>query len=235
MRKRMNEKRKKQFFEVIFFFLVGCFFGYVFETILCLIQFGKYESRKGLIYGPFNVIYGLAFAVAPLLLRRKKGLKLFLFSTLYGGLFEYLCSWFQETFLGTISWDYHDQILNFDGRTSFRMMLLWGAIGFLFMKFVVPFLEKVVEKIKPTLYVPLALIISIFFLFDILISALAMIREQERLKHHEPYTFIGEWIDKTYPSSVLDEIFPHRMKPETLKELRTNQELHQASSSPKSQ
>ena len=217
-----SSTKKQVFFEFVFFFFIGCLFGYLFETVLCFFQFGKYESRKGLIYGPFNVIYGIAFAVAPLLLKKKSTLQLFLYSMLYGGLFEYLCSWFQETVFGTVSWDYHNQFMNFDGRTSIFMMLVWAIIGFTFMKVCYPLLMKMVQMIKPNFYFPLGLVITLFFTFDILVSSLAMIREQERLKHHEPLTFIGEWIDKTYPKEVLDKIYPHRMKPDTLKELRTN-------------
>ena len=225
----MKEKKKNQIFKNLFLFTFGCIFGYVFETILCFFQFGHYESRQGLIYGPFNVIYGFAFMFAPILLEKYKDkpVYLFLLSFCYGGIYEYLCSWFQETFFGTNSWDYRTHFLNFDGRTSLFMMCVWAVIGFLFIKICYPLLLKLMQQIKETFYKPLTLIFTVFFIVDILLSSLAMIREQERLKGHEALTLIGRWVDKTYPSQFLDKIYPHRMEPETLKELRTNPELHQ--------
>ena len=153
----MHTKEKKCFFEVVFLFVVGCIFGYLFETILCFFQFGKYESRQGLIYGPFNVIYGFAFVLAPLLLKNYKNRPktLFLLSFCYGGIYEYFCSWVQETFFGTISWDYQQQFLNFDGRTSVFMMCVWAIIGFVFMYYLYPFLLELISKIKMEYYLPL--------------------------------------------------------------------------------
>ena len=228
----MKEDAKQAFFSGVFLFVVGCIFGYLFETVLCFFQFGKYESRKGLIYGPFNVIYGFAFVLAPLLLKKeiKHPIKVTLLSFCYGGIYEYLCSWIQETFFGTISWDYRNQLFNFDGRTSVFMMGVWAIIGVFFMYLLYPIFLKIIAKIKRGFYLPLAVSFTILMGVDIFLSSFAMIREQERLKGQKPHTYFDEWIDQMYPSSVLDEVYPHRMEPDTLKELRFNQELHQESS-----
>ena len=47
------------FYKLFWVFFIGCFAGVVLETIYCLIQRGHYESRVGLIYGPFNLVYGV--------------------------------------------------------------------------------------------------------------------------------------------------------------------------------
>ena len=47
------------FYKLFWVFFIGCFAGVVLETIYCLIQRGHYESRVGLIYGPFNLVYGI--------------------------------------------------------------------------------------------------------------------------------------------------------------------------------
>ncbi len=219
---------KKKFFEAVFLFVVGCIFGYLFETVLCFFQFGKYESRQGLIYGPFNPIYGFAFLLVPLLLKkhREKPLKLFFLSFFYGGVFEYFCSWVQETFFGTISWDYQKNFMNFDGRTCLRMMVVWGVIGFVFVRYCYPFLSKLADKVNEKYYLPVGIFLTVLLVLDMLLSSLAVFRERMRFEGKEPVTFLGEWLDKTYPSSYLDEIYPHRMKPDTKKELRTIPELH---------
>lgn len=47
------------FYKLFWVFFIGCFAGVVLETLYCLIQRGHYESRVGLIYGPFNLVYGI--------------------------------------------------------------------------------------------------------------------------------------------------------------------------------
>ncbi|MBO5121369.1 MAG: hypothetical protein J6C28_06770 [Bacilli bacterium] len=46
--------------DYLWLFIFGSFFGFVIETIWCLIRWRKLESRKGLIYGHFIPIYGIA-------------------------------------------------------------------------------------------------------------------------------------------------------------------------------
>ena len=46
------------FHKLFWVFFIGSFAGVVIETIWCIITRGHYESRVGLIYGPFNLVYG---------------------------------------------------------------------------------------------------------------------------------------------------------------------------------
>lgn len=48
------------FYKLFWIFFVGCFLGVVIETLYCLVTRHRFESRQGLIYGPFNLVYGLA-------------------------------------------------------------------------------------------------------------------------------------------------------------------------------
>ena len=55
----MSKKHLGQlFYELFWIFFIGCFLGVVIESIWCVLTRGYYESRSGLIYGPFNLIYG---------------------------------------------------------------------------------------------------------------------------------------------------------------------------------
>lgn len=54
-----NKQHLNQFmYELFWIFFIGCFLGVVIESIWCLVTRGYYESRSGLIYGPFNLVYG---------------------------------------------------------------------------------------------------------------------------------------------------------------------------------
>jgi len=46
------------FYKLFWVFMIGCFLGVVIETLFCLVLNGYIESRQGLVYGPFNPVYG---------------------------------------------------------------------------------------------------------------------------------------------------------------------------------
>ena len=56
----MKKKNILQEVIIIFWiFIIGSVLGYIFEMIVALFQKGFFESRQGLIYGPFTPVYGI--------------------------------------------------------------------------------------------------------------------------------------------------------------------------------
>lgn len=55
------EKKKiiKELIIIFWVFIIGSILGYIFEMIVVLFQKGYFESRQGLIYGPFTPVYGI--------------------------------------------------------------------------------------------------------------------------------------------------------------------------------
>ena len=93
--------------------------------LLEFIKSGTWQNRSALIYGPFNLVYGLGSVLFMISLYRVRNLwVVFILGTFLGGFFEYMISWLQEIIFHTTSWDYSNHFLNFDGRTS-----LFVAIG----------------------------------------------------------------------------------------------------------
>ena len=124
-------KQKKEVFakgicfqKTLWVFLIGSIFGVVMETIVSYFQYGDFESRKGLIYGPLNPVYGFGAVIFMIfLVKYKNPLKVFFGGMLLGGGFEYLCSIIQEKVFGTTSWDYSGHAFNIGGRTSLFIMI----------------------------------------------------------------------------------------------------------------
>ena len=109
------------FYKLFWIFVIGCFLGVVIETLWCLIRYRKLESRKGLVWGPFNLVYGFGALVMTrglYPLRNNRDLFIFAAGALLGGVFEYICSVVQEKVTGTISWDYRNFPLNLHGRIN---------------------------------------------------------------------------------------------------------------------
>ena len=51
------------YFTLFWIFVAGCVFGLVVETVFHAIVYGGYESRAGLVWGPFSPIYGTGAVV----------------------------------------------------------------------------------------------------------------------------------------------------------------------------
>ena len=117
----------KKFFKIFWVFIIGCLAGYILEVTWHFILTRGFQTRQGLIYGPFAPVYGLGTLAFYLVLPKIKNIfNIFWVSALLGGITEYLCSYFQEKLFGTISWDYSGLFMNLDGRTSITDRILWG-------------------------------------------------------------------------------------------------------------
>lgn len=217
---KKNNKVINWIYRFLMLFMIGSFLGCFYETILCFFQRGHFESRRGLIYGPFNPVYGIGFVIICLLLKReKKDHRLFLKGFLFGGLIEYACSWIQEKIFHTSSWDYSKYYLNFDGRTSIYHMVCWGIATLLVMKYLYPKLIILINKVKQKYRLVVTIGITIFLILDITISTAACIRYKERINNIGPRNNIDRLLDKYYTNEYLIKIYPN------LKDSKTKEKL----------
>lgn len=118
-------------YKLFWIFLSGSVIGFVVETLWCYVRLGYFESRQGLLYGPFTPVYGLGavlFAVALYRFRHRNSLIVFFLSMVLGGALEYICSFLQEKLLGTVSWEYSNSALNLHGRTNLTYSVFWGVL-----------------------------------------------------------------------------------------------------------
>lgn len=104
----LEEHQRKHFaqginpYKLMLVCFVGSFAGVVVESLWCILRHGYLESRAGLVYGPFNLLYGVGAVTLTLALYkfRNRGPWLsFLGGMLVGSVVEYVCSWGQELVL----------------------------------------------------------------------------------------------------------------------------------------
>ena len=126
---------------------------------------------------------------------------------LLGGITEYLCSWVQEMWIGTISWDYSDIPFNLNGRTSLLHCSYWGIAGILYIKFILPLIEKLDTKLEMKLVQSCTIVLMVFMTYDLTISALAADRQSERVENIPPSNRIEKYLDKKYPDEYMNKIF----------------------------
>lgn len=208
------------FKKLFFIFLIGSVFGTIYEDLLIYSQTyfatgtGVWMTHRGVIWGPFNVIYGFGAALMCWVLLRKKleNWQIFVYSAFIGGAVEYGLSFLQETFTGTTSWDYSNQIMNIAGRTTVPIMAFWGVLGLILVKIIYPLLSHLIESIPREFGERLFVLLLVFMIFNMLISWTAILRQN--LRHHgvKPFTPIGEFLDAKFNDDYLRRYFPNMVR-----------------------
>lgn len=205
----------KELIIIFWLFIIGSVLGYIFEMIVVLFQKGYFESRQGLIYGPFTPVYGIGAVIYYLILNNVKTrdkVKIFFITMLLGGITEYLCSFIQEKAFGTISWDYSYLMFNINGRTSLLHCTYWGIAGILYITYIEPLLQKIALKIDKISLKVVTVIFSILMIFNISISCIAADRQLDRRKNIEPKNKLDQLLDKYYPDEYMDKIFTNKQE-----------------------
>ena len=209
------EKKKilKEIIIIFWIFIIGSILGYIYEMILVFFQKGYFESRQGLIYGPFTPVYGIGGIVYYLFLNKikvKDKVQIFFITMLLGGITEYICSLVQEKAFGTISWDYSYLPLNINGRTSLLHCTYWGIAGILYITYINPVIEKIKQKADKTSLKVATTILAVFMIFNINISWIAADRQTERKHNIAPQNKLDLLLDKAYPDEYMNKIFANK-------------------------
>ena len=76
-------------YELLWLFLIYSFLGWVLETVIATVRQRKVVNR-GLINGPFCIIYGIGAVLITIWLQELSGLWLFLFSAVYASVVEWI-------------------------------------------------------------------------------------------------------------------------------------------------
>lgn len=209
------EKNKlvKELMVIFWLFVIGSIIGYVVETIVAVFQNGCFESRKGLIYGPFTPVYGIGIIIYYILLNNmntKNKTKVFLITIVAGGTIEYLCSLVQEKVFGTISWDYSNLLFNINGRTSLLHCTYWGIAGILYATYLKPIINKVrIHLNKKSVEIVTAVVVC-FMVFDIGISYFAANRQTQRRNNILPENTFDVFLDTYYSDEYMNNIYANK-------------------------
>ncbi len=209
------EKRKvvEELIILFWLFILGSMIGYIYEMVVVLFQKGYFESRQGLIYGPFTPVYGIGMVVYYVILKSigtKNKVEIFFVTMLLGGITEYVCSFVQEKAFGTISWDYSYLHFHLNGRTSLLHCTYWGIAGILYSTWIVPRLEQWRKFITNKKLQILTSFVLIFMVFNITISCVAAERQMQRRKNREPENELDLFLDEYYPDERMNRIFANK-------------------------
>lgn len=196
------------FFKLASLFILGAFLGDIVETVFCLATTGRLMSRSSLVFGPFSIVWGLACALLTWILYRyrdKSDRYIFVFGTILGGAYEYVCSVFTEMAFGTVFWDYSEIPFNLGGRINLLYCFFWGIAAVVWMKGVYPFLSRQIEKLPARAGRAVCSVLLVLLAADMLISALALARYSERQTGSPKQTAVGQILDEYFPDEFIEK------------------------------
>ncbi len=197
-------------YKIMLLCFMGSFFGVIVELIWCLLRYGYIESRSGLVYGPFNLLYGAGAVFLSLALYRfrNNGAWLsFIGGFVVGSVLEYICSWGQETLLGSRSWDYSMMPFNLNGRICLLYSFFWGFLGVLWMKTVYPWMAELILKMPNKSGKIATWAVTIFLIINSVVSLVAVYRWSERVDLVPADNSFWEFIDTRFPNERMERIF----------------------------
>lgn len=196
MEKEVKVKEKKHIkiagitlWRIVAYFIIYSVVGFIIETIFGILTKGVLESRKSFLYGPFCSIYGLGavLMILPLQRFKKNNYTLFAAGFVIGSIIEYFVSLIGELIFHIKWWDYSDQILNLNGRICVLFSLFWGLLAIYLMSDINKRVDKLIDflkkKISMGILKTIVVLISIFIVFDLGITAYALQMFSVRIIH----------------------------------------------------
>lgn len=206
------------FNKLFWLFIIGCFCGTVLETIWAFATLGCFEFRVGLVYGPFIPVYGGGAVLITLCLYKlykASDLIIYIASAIIGAAFEFFCSYFQEMFFGTVSWDYSNTPFNIQGRTNLMFALIWGLLGLAWVRYLYPWCSKLIEKIPKKIGNMVTIALVIFMIFDVFMTCAGLQRADERTEEIPATNVFAKYLDENLDDDYLQMIFPHMTNVDT--------------------
>lgn len=198
--------------QLVWLFAIMSVAGLIGETIQHFIAFDEWESRPGLIWGPFSPIYGLAAVLLTITLEPLSGKHAvfqFLAAMLIGGGLEYFASWAMETFWGVVAWSYINEPFNLHGRICLGQTVIWGLLGLLWVRVGLPIAEKIFNKIdiENKTFHWLTVLLTIYLIANIITTVVVLARADQRAEGIPATNAIEMICDWYYPSDQLQERF----------------------------
>lgn len=159
------------FLEIIIYFITYSFLGWVMESIFRSIS-EKKIINTGFLKGPFCPIYGVGAIIMLLFLKKFADnlAVLFIVSVVVLTIWEYLVGVLLEKLFHTKYWDYSKNKFNFQGRICLMNSIFWGILGVVFVKYIHPAIENLIEKIDVRILIFVYSILGIVILVDMITS-----------------------------------------------------------------
>ncbi|NLV99296.1 MAG: putative ABC transporter permease [Clostridiaceae bacterium] len=163
-------------YDVIIYFILFSFVGWLCETVFCSIAQKKFVYR-GFLSGPICPVYGFGGLIVVYLLApfRENILLLFLMGMLATTVLEYLTSYILELAFQTRWWDYSERKFNLNGRVCLPFSLMFGVLSVLGVKLIYPVATLLIAMIPEAGKPIIALIFVTIFMADFILTVYGLL------------------------------------------------------------
>lgn len=216
-------KKKINIHQLFWYFILFSILGLIIETIYGYYSMGVWESRKGLLWGPFCPVYGVGAIFLILFLNhvdQKNYFKLFFYGALIGAAVEYVLSYGLEAIYGARFWDYSYTKIHINGRICVSFSIFWGVLAIVLMKLIKPLIDKLIDRINLKMKASTEIGIFLFLVVDALVTVWAInIYETRAVKQY--YQEEMQYSNISWIRKIEEEYFTNERMKRTFPNLRT--------------
>ncbi len=163
-----------------FIFIVYSFVAWIFETSRASIKQKKFVNR-GILNGPFVIVYGLAAVIISIAFFDTKNIPLiFIGSTIYSSFLELCAGKLLEVFNIGRWWDYSKKKFNLEGYICLQSSLCWGVLGSLVLLIFNPLLEKLFYLFNYEVIKIVIISVLILMVIDFIITYLSLTKDHTK-------------------------------------------------------
>ena len=219
-RKNRGRFRSLDFGKCVFAYVLGGVVGTLWETVLNYCKGNGFVYCNGSIFTPINFVYGFGALVIWIFLANsnRKPYMTYIYGTIGGGIVEYLLNFLEEKILGARSWDYSNEFLNINGRTTIPFMLFWGLLCLAVVYCVYNPLAKIYDKCPKKVMTTIAIVLLAIVVTDLTITVTALARYSARQQGVISKTELGLFLDRVFNDDYMKLHFPNQKKLSEIRE-----------------
>lgn len=213
-RKNRGGLRSLDFGKCVFAYVLGGVVGTLWETVLNFCKGNGFVYCNGSIFTPINFVYGFGALVIWIFLANsnRKPYITYIYGAIGGGIVEYLLNFLEEKILGARSWDYSNEFLNINGRTTIPFMLFWGLLCLAVVYGVYNPLAKIYDKCPKKVMTTIAIVLLAIVVADLTITVTALARYSARQQGFAAKTELGLFLDRVFSDDYMKLHFPNQKK-----------------------
>ena len=176
----MKKNKLRTGAEYFIYFMMYSVLGWIYEVFLEVVVYRWGFSNRGVLFGPYCVIYGFGALILILSLswlqkRRIYAGKLlitpflvFIGIVVITTVVELIGSYIMEFTQGGWMWDYSDYFANFQGRIALNPSIRFGIGGMVFLYLLQPLFRRLCSKLSDRAVYGTAAVLAVIFLCDII-------------------------------------------------------------------
>ena len=176
----MRGEQMKKVQDYFLYFMFYSVIGWIYEVFLEVVVYRWGYSDRGVLIGPYCIVYGFGAVILLLALSglMKKKIKLgpvnvtpflvFVGIVLITTVIELIASYIMEFTAGEWMWDYTRFAFNFQGRVALNPSIRFGIGGMIFLYILQPLFEKGVRKMPEKVIQAASAILAILLCADVI-------------------------------------------------------------------